>query len=100
MRVIFIGGVLFFIHLFKNCLNNSKTKLASQLLQKVFFQYYFVDILDYIHEKIKIMKVYESELGKHPLPRSVKRIKPLSLHRRSIAVVKYAEAFQAVKTID
>ena len=100
MRLIFIGGVLFFIDLFKNWLIKFKEKLAPQLLQKVFFQHYFVDILDYIHEKIKIMRVYESELGKHPLPRSVKSIKPLSLHRRSIVVVKYAEEFLAVKTID
>lgn len=78
----------------------SETEFAPQLPQNVFIPSYFVDISDYIDEKIKIMKVYESELGKHPFPRSIESIKSLSLLRGSIANVKYAEAFQAVKIID
>lgn len=78
----------------------SETEFAPQLPQNVFIPSYFVDISDYIDEKIKIMKVYKSELGKHLFPRSVESIKSLSLLRGSIANVKHAEAFQAVKIID
>ena len=46
------------------------------------------------------MKVFKSELGKHPFPRSIKNIEALATYRGAIAGVKYAEAFQLLKYID
>ena len=46
------------------------------------------------------MKIYESELGEHPFPRSLKNIKALSIFRGATVGVEYAEAFQLIKFID
>ena len=47
-------------------------------------------------KKIKIMKIYKSELGKHPFPRSVKSIEALGILRGSESGFKYAEAFKTI----
>ena len=46
------------------------------------------------------MSIYDSEVGEHPFPRSIKNIKALATYRGAIAGVKYAEAFQVLKLID
>ena len=46
------------------------------------------------------MKVYESELGKHPFPRSLRNIEALATFRGASVGVEYAEAFQLIKFID
>ena len=46
------------------------------------------------------MKVYNSELGEHPFPRSLKNIKALATIRGATVGVEYAEAFQLIKYID
>ena len=61
---------------------------------------YFVDISEYLDKKIEIMKIYESELGEHPYPRSVDSIKSLAILRGSQAGCKYAEAFKIIKWIE
>lgn len=61
---------------------------------------YFVDITDYFEDKIKIMKIYSSEIGGHPFPRSVEGIEALAKLRGISAGVKYAEAFKIIKFID
>ena len=50
----------------------SETEFAPQLPEKVFIPNYFVDISPFLEEKINLMKVYNSELGEHPFPRSLK----------------------------
>ena len=60
---------------------------------------YFVDISDYLERKIKIMKIYESELGKYPLPRSEETVRALATIRGSQAGCKYAEGFVLLKEI-
>ena len=50
--------------------------------------------------KLEIMKVYESELGEHPFPRSLENISALATFRGASVGVKFAEAFQLVKYID
>ncbi|MCZ4407251.1 PIG-L family deacetylase [Cryomorphaceae bacterium 1068] len=78
----------------------SETEFAPALHEKVFIPNYFVDISDHLDKKLEIMKVYGSELGQHPFPRSLDHIKALAIHRGAIAGVQYAEAFQLIKFID
>jgi hypothetical protein len=46
------------------------------------------------------MKIFESELGQHPFPRSLENIKALAHFRGASVGVQYAEAFQLLKYID
>ena len=43
------------------------------------------------------MNVYESEVDKHPFPRSEKNIRALAIFRGATCGVEYAEAFQIIK---
>ena len=78
----------------------SETEFAPQLPEKVFIPNYFVDIPSFLEEKMNLMKIYESELGKHPFPRSLKNIEALATFRGASVGVEYAEAFQLIKYID
>jgi LmbE family N-acetylglucosaminyl deacetylase len=78
----------------------SETEFAPQLPEKVFIPNYFVDITDFFEKKLEIMQIYQSELGKHPFPRSNKNIESLATFRGASVGVNYAESFQIVKMID
>jgi LmbE family N-acetylglucosaminyl deacetylase len=78
----------------------SETEFAPALFEKAFIPNYFVDISPYHTRKMEIMKVYESELGEHPFPRSERNIEALSVFRGATAGVEYAEAFQLIKFLD
>ncbi len=78
----------------------SETEFAPQLHEKVFIPNYFVDVTDFFEEKIEIMKIYESEIGEHPFPRSLRNMEALAIYRGASVGVEYAEAFQLVKYID
>ena len=75
----------------------SETDFASA--DKGFNPNYFIDISEFLDEKIEIMKVYKSEIGEHPFPRSVENIKALATLRGATAGVRYAEAFELIKEI-
>lgn len=77
----------------------SETEFAPALPEKVFIPNYFVDITPYLEQKIAIMRVFKSELGEHPFPRSVENIKALAHFRGATSGVYYAEAFQLLKYI-
>lgn len=77
----------------------SETEFAPQLHDSIFIPNYFIDITNHLEKKIDIMKIYRSELGEHPFPRSLEGIRALATLRGSMAGVKYAEAFQVVKII-
>jgi LmbE family N-acetylglucosaminyl deacetylase len=78
----------------------SETEFAPALPEKAFLPNYFVDISEFINEKINILQIYASELGEHPFPRSNENILALSTFRGATVGVKYAEAFQLIKYID
>lgn len=78
----------------------SETEFAPNLPEKMFMPNYFVEITSFMYEKLEIMKVYESELGEHPFPRSLKNIEALATFRGASVGVEYAEAFQLIKFID
>ena len=77
----------------------SETEFAPQIDDNLFLPNYFVDISNHIDQKIDTMKIYKSELGDHPFPRSIINIRSLSIIRGAMINVKHAEAFQAVKII-
>ena len=56
----------------------------------------FMDISKYLEKKIKIMKIYKTEIGKHPFPRSESVIRANAVLRGSQCGFKYAEAFQII----
>ncbi len=78
----------------------SETEFAPILPERVFQPNYFVDISDFLNKKIEIMKIFDSELGEHPFPRSIKNIEALATYRGATIGVNYAEAFQMIKYID
>lgn len=59
----------------------------------------WIDISNFLEEKLEIMKLYESEIGDPPFPRSIENIKSLATIRGSTVNVKYAEAFITLKEI-
>lgn len=78
----------------------SETEFAPAFPEKVFIPNYFVDISEFMSEKIKIMNIFSSEMGEHPFPRSERNIRALGTFRGAVAGCEYAEAFQVVKIID
>lgn len=78
----------------------SETELAVPLPENIFIPNYFMDISDFLTKKLELLRVYESEIGAHPFPRSLENVEALAKFRGSIAGVKYAEAFQVVKIIE
>lgn len=78
----------------------SETEFAPSVPEKAFIPNYYVDISPFIDEKIELMKIYVSEIGDHPFPRSARNIKALGTYRGAFAGVEYAEAFQLIHQID
>lgn len=69
------------------------------LPEEVFSPNLYIDISEYIEKKIEIMKVYKSEMGVPPFPRSEENIKSLARYRGSSCGTYYAEAFKLLKGI-
>ncbi len=59
----------------------------------------FVDISEFLQEKLQIMQTYKSEMGLFPFPRSEKSIIALSQIRGAAAGCEAAEAFMLLKEI-
>jgi len=59
----------------------------------------FVDVSERFDRKMEILRVYESELGSHPFPRSEESITALATLRGAAAGCKYAESFMMLKEI-
>ena len=56
----------------------------------------FVDISEYLDNKIEAMNIYESEIGNFPFPRSEKTMRSLAALRGSQSGFDAAEAFELV----
>lgn len=59
----------------------------------------YADISTFMDRKIEIMKVYKSEFGIHPFPRSEKNIRSCAVIRGSTAGFSSAEAFILLKEL-
>ena len=60
---------------------------------------YYVDITNYMGDKLEAVKIYDTELGEPPFPRSLKNIEALARLRGAAAGVMYAESFRVLKYI-
>jgi len=71
----------------------SDTEYSSLPHSRAFIPNSYSDISAYVNKKIEIMKIYRSEMGIHPFPRSEETIRALAVVRGAPANYKYAEAF-------
>jgi LmbE family N-acetylglucosaminyl deacetylase len=58
---------------------------------------YFVDISQFIHRKLEIMGIYQSELQPFPFPRSIEAIRALASVRGAASGFLSAEAFELLR---
>ena len=59
----------------------------------------YIDISEFFEEKIKITHLYETELGNHPFPRSIRSIEAQSILNGSASGCSHAESFLIIKEI-
>ena len=71
----------------------SETEFAPAIPSTSFVPNVYVDITDFMDEKLEIMSMYKPELMPEPYPRSLSSIEALARVRGSRCGVKYAEAF-------
>lgn len=67
--------------------------------EQPFYPNYYIDITKYMDKKIDALRIYDTEMGEPPFPRSIENVKALATLRGSTAGVKYAEAFRMIKCI-
>jgi LmbE family N-acetylglucosaminyl deacetylase len=78
----------------------SETEFSVSVKEDSFVPNVFVDISDYMDSKIEIMKIYKSEMGEHPFPRSERNIRALANFRGATCGSEYAESFVLLKEIN
>lgn len=64
-----------------------------------FIPNFFIDISKYMDKKIEAMKIYDTELGEFPFPRSIKNMEALATLRGAMCGTQYAEGFRLIKMI-
>jgi len=77
----------------------SETEFAPSTKEDSFIPNVFIDISKYMNKKLEIMKIFESEIGEHPFPRSERNLKALATIRGATAGCEYAESFVLLKEI-
>lgn len=77
----------------------SETECALPVADHIFIPNVYVDITNYIDEKIDIISYYENEILSRPFPRSRENVKALAIFRGSSVNLMYAEAFMLVREI-
>lgn len=66
---------------------------------KTFHPNVFVDISDYIEQKLELLRIYGSELREAPFPRSEKAVGALAQFRGCNSGFEYAEGFELLREI-
>ena len=77
----------------------SETEFSLSTKEDSFVPNVFVDISEYMDRKIEAMKIYESEMGDHPFPRSERNLRALATYRGATSRCNYAESFMLLKEI-
>jgi LmbE family N-acetylglucosaminyl deacetylase len=77
----------------------SETEFAPSTKEDSFIPNVFVDISQFIDKKLEIIKIFESEIYKHPFPRSIRNLKALGTLRGATCGCEYAESFVLLKEI-
>jgi hypothetical protein len=75
----------------------SETDQQAFGIHSSFIPHIYVNIEKYFDKKISIMSHFESEMGKHPFPRSNENLKALAINRGASSGFKYAESFMLLK---
>ncbi|WP_419782410.1 PIG-L deacetylase family protein [Malaciobacter marinus] len=78
----------------------SETEFAPSTKEDSFIPNIFVDISEYMHKKLEIMRVFDSEIAPHPFPRSERNLKALATLRGATCGCEYAESFVLLKEIN
>ncbi|MCB2219438.1 MAG: PIG-L family deacetylase [Bacteroidetes bacterium] len=74
----------------------SETEFSPALNEAVFSPNVYVDITDFMDNKLEIMSVFSSEVMPDNLPRSMSAIRALAAYRGSRIGVNFAEAFMLI----
>ena len=77
----------------------SETEFAPSTKEDSFIPNVFVNITDFMDKKLEIIRIFESEMGEHPFPRSERNLKALATLRGATAGCEYAESFMLLKAI-
>ncbi|MBY0471642.1 PIG-L family deacetylase [bacterium] len=77
----------------------SETDFGLSTTAQAFQPNTFVDISSYLERKIKILQLYQGELGEFPFPRSEETVRALATLRGAAAGVLAAESFVLLKDI-
>ena len=77
----------------------SETEFAPGVKEDAFVPNSFVDISKYLDKKIEIMKIFKSEIGEHPFPRSERNLRALATLRGATCRCEYAESFMLLKEL-
>lgn len=75
-----------------------ETVSETDFSKEVFLPHYYVNIASYMEKKKEILKIYESELGDAPFPRSLDNVSALATFRGGQSGFLYAEAFQVLRS--
>ena len=75
----------------------SSTEQSPPLFESVFSPNYYIDITEYIEEKVAAFRCYKDEKRDYPHPRSEEAIKVLAQKRGVEIGFQYAEAFMVVR---
>lgn len=75
----------------------SETDYAVPTPDSWFIPNVYVDITDFIDEKMKMLSCYPDESGVFPFPRSQENIKALAMTRGALAGCIYAESFMLLR---
>ena len=78
----------------------SETEFGLNPVDSSFRPNLFVNITDQIDLKLELLRIYQSELGEHPFPRSLDAVRALALLRGSQMGVMAAEAFQILREFE
>ncbi len=77
----------------------SETEFAPSTKEDSFIPNVFVDISNFMDKKLEIMRVFKSEMGEHPFPRSERNLLALATLRGATAGCDYAESFVLLKEV-
>ena len=77
----------------------SETEFSLSTRDSSFIPNVFVDISNYMDQKIDLMKIYDGEVGVHPFPRSERNIRALATFRGATAGCEYSESFMLIKEL-
>jgi LmbE family N-acetylglucosaminyl deacetylase len=78
----------------------SSTEWAPPGMESKFSPNWFIDISDFIEDKIKTLGFYKSQVRKRPHPRNGDVLKALGRYRGATIGVDYAEAFCLARNIE